>query len=136
MSTIISLHGNGSLRCNAQDHFGPSLACSVCAKFMVMVQTHFKAAGYKDPVVYIPEGPLHLYFKFWAQLNKIPITGDVRGVTHSLCLWDGDATQTLTPIGNSVILCNVGLKKIKFKKSSKSIKPSKDKPRKSKSGKL
>lgn len=134
--TTLSIHGSTSLRCRAQDHFGPSLACSDCTKFMAMVSRFFNEANYKDPVVYIPEGPLYLYFKFWAQLNKIKLTEDIKSVTHSLCIWDGDALELLTPLGKDVTLCNAGLKKVKFKKASKSIKPSNLPSRKNKIGKL
>lgn len=134
--TLLSIHGSASLRCKAQDHYGPSLACSDCVKFMAMVSRFFKEANYKDPVVFIPEGPLYLYFKFWAQLNNIPQTNNPKGITHSLCLWDGNALELLTPLGKEVQLCSVGLKKVKFKSSGKTIKPSNLKPRKNKIGKL
>lgn len=122
MSTIISLHGSPSLVCRAQDHFGPSLACDVCTKLMDLIELHFKAENFKDPVVYVPQGPLYHCFKFWSQLNKIPISNDPKAVTHSLCLWDGDPGNTVTGIGKNIILCNVGLKKVKFKKARK-LKP-------------
>ena len=139
MSTIFSIHGSTSLRCLAQDHYGPSLSCDVCKNLMLLIQRYFKEADFKDPMVYIPQSQLESYFRFWAQLNKIPITNDIKTVTHSLLLWDGAPHTTLPTIGKEVVMFNMGAKKVKLKKprAYKPKSPAKQiKPRKIKIGKL